>query len=109
MARKKRIPKFFDLTIRVVSAGLLLAILVHRSGDVRSSVIQRDSIVYWATGQLIVHGENPYDVNAVAMLEKEQGYSGNPLVLRTPPWSLFLVLPLGLFTPYSASLLWLIF
>ena len=108
MARQKRIPKFFDLTIRIVSAGLLLAILVHRSGDVRSSVIQRDSIAYWATGRLIVHGENPYDVNAVAMLEKEQGYSGYPLVLRTPPWSLFMVLPLGLFTPYSASLLWLV-
>jgi len=108
MERPKQIPKFLDLTIRIVSAALLLAILVHRSGDVRSSVIQRDSIAYWATGRLIVYGENPYDVNAVAMLEKEQGYSGNPLVLRTPPWSLFMVLPLGLFTPYSASLLWLV-
>jgi hypothetical protein len=106
MARQKQIPKFFDLTIRIVSAALLLAILVHRSGDVRSSVIQRDSIAYWATGRLIVHGENPYDVDAVAMLEKEQGYSGKPLVLRTPPWSLVMILPLGLFTASWASMLW---
>jgi hypothetical protein len=44
----------------------------------------------------------------VLELEKRQGYKNSkPLVLRTPPWSLFMVLPLGLVNAFWAWLLWI--
>jgi hypothetical protein len=55
---------------------------------------------------LLAH-HNPYDTRAVLALETESGYvKDKPLVLRTPPWSLFTVLPLGLLGPLGAWVLW---
>jgi Glycosyltransferase family 87 len=51
--------------------------------------------------------QNPYDARAVLDLETQNGYRRDkPLVLRTPPWSLFIVLPLGLLGPLGAWVLW---
>ena len=51
--------------------------------------------------------QNPYDTRAVLALETKSGYSKDkPLVLRTPPWSLFMILPLGFLGPLGAWVLW---
>jgi hypothetical protein len=78
-------------------AAILMYFLVSRGQNLRANVSRRDSIAYWTAGRLLLHRQNPYDAGTVLRLEQEQGYTdAKPLVLRTPPWSLFVVLPLGL-------------
>ena len=93
--------------IRILLASLLAYFLVSSLPDLRRNVSKRDSIAYWAAGRLLLDGQDPYDSNAVLGLETQQGYTdAKPLVLRTPPWSLFLVLPLGLMSAFWAWLAW---
>src|SRR4051794_20857008 len=94
----------------IVAAGLtgvLAYVLVLHSPQIRRSVAVRDSIAYWAAGRLLIHGQNPYQHQTVLRMEREQGYDDQrPLVLRTPPWSLFVVAPLGFLNPFWAWGTW---
>jgi hypothetical protein len=81
--------------------------LVQRSGAMQNSISRRDSIQYWAGARLLLNHDNPYDWNKVLQLEKSQGYSEDrPLVIRTPPWSLFVFMPLGWLNVFWAWILW---
>ena len=96
------------MLVRIALAAILAYAFVSHWQYLHQNVGQRDSIQYWAAGRLFLHGQNPYDFDAVLELEKQQGYKENrPLVLRTPPWSLFMVLPLGLFDAFWAWALWI--
>jgi len=100
--------KAFRVLIRIALAGLVAYFFLSRSAELRTNVSERDSVAYWSAGQLLLHHQNPYDAGHVLELERQQGYKQNkPLVLRTPPWSLFLVLPLGLANALWAWLLWI--
>lgn len=93
----------------VILTGVVAYFLVRHSGQVRQNVAVRDSIAYWAAARLLAAHQNPYQHSAVLTLERAQGYAeARPLVLRTPPWSLFLVLPLGWFSPFFAWMAWFI-
>jgi hypothetical protein len=95
------------MLIRLVVFGLVAYTLIAHSGDLRANLSQRDSIAYWTAGKLLLHGNNPYDASKVLALEREQGYKAEkPLVLRTPPWSLLMVLPLGLMSAFWAWVSW---
>ena len=95
--------------LAVILTALVVCFLVLHSAQVRQSVAVRDSIAYWAAARLLTTHQNPYDHAAVLTLERSQGYSEDrPLVLRTPPWSLFLVLPLGWLSPFFAWVVWLV-
>jgi hypothetical protein len=97
-----------DILVRVVVAGLVIYALASRSEEIRSQLARRDSIAYWTAGQLLRHHSNPYEASSVLELERQQGYQEDkPLVLRTPPWSLFMVLPMGWTNAFSAWLLWI--
>jgi len=86
---------------------LALYVLVRRSGAMQNSISRRDSIQYWAGARLLLNHENPYDSSRVLKLEKLQGYNEDrPLVIRTPPWSLFMFLPLGFLNAFWAWILW---
>lgn len=90
-------------------AAILMYFLVSRGQNLRANVSRRDSIAYWTAGRLLVHRQNPYDAGTVLRLEQEQGYTdAKPLVLRTPPWSLFVVLPLGLVGAFWAWVAWIV-
>jgi len=96
--------------LRVILGICLAAILVYvvRSSHLQANLGKRDSIEYWAVGQLLIHHQNPYDPARIFDLERSQGYSEKqPLVLLTPPWSLFMVLPMGLTNAFSAWLIWI--
>lgn len=70
---------------------------------------QRDFISYWAAGQQLVHGRNPYDPAAVAVLERSAGYHLNySLIMRNPPEALFLALPLGFTSPNAGLVIWML-
>ncbi len=74
------------------------------------SVAQRDFISYWAAGHQLLNGSNPYDIEAVQNLERATGGEDNQplLVMRNPPVAFFLVLPLGMVSPKTGLILWLL-
>jgi Glycosyltransferase family 87 len=73
----------------------------------RQTVARRDFIVYWATGQLLVHHGNPYDSAAVNQIERDAGFSGGAsYYMRNAPWALPLALPLGYFGAQASALPW---
>jgi hypothetical protein len=99
-------------TLRVLSGLILVAafvwFLVPHQQQIRASVTDRDSIAYWAAARLLLHHQDPYSAPSVLALQRSQGYKADkPLVLRTPPWSLWMVLPLGLLNPYWGWVVWL--
>jgi Glycosyltransferase family 87 len=99
-------------TLKVAVAACLTVALVYllftHAGLIRRNVAVRDSIAYWAAARLLIHHQDPYNHTAVLQLERQQGYQQDrPLVLRTPPWSLFMVLPMAFLTPLLAWALWL--
>ncbi len=100
--------KILKIFLAVILTGVLGYLLFLHRADVRKSVTERDSVAYWAAAQLLVGHQNPYDYAEVLRREEAQGYSeARPLVLRTPPWSLFMVVPLGWSTPFGAWAIWI--
>jgi Glycosyltransferase family 87 len=99
-----------ELSIALVS-GLALAFtmlflcVVPLSGSIASS---RDFVVFWATGQQLVHHASPYDRETMARIEQTAGLNvGNtPLYMRNPPWGLPVAAPLGLVGLRIGALLW---
>lgn len=87
----------------IAANALFLAVipfLRHLSGG-------RDFVVYWATGQQLIHHGNPYDAAAMGALEHAAGYIGKgSYYMRNPPWSLPLALPLGYVNASLAALPW---
>jgi hypothetical protein len=100
--------RVLTITLGVAATGILAIVFATHFHIIKNAVVQRDSIAYWAAGKLLIKGQNPYDSATVLQLEQQHGYlEDRPLVLRTPPWSLFIVLPLGLNGPFSAWVVWM--
>ena len=92
----------------IILTALLGYALVKHLPEIRKNVAERDSVAYWSAGRLLLAHENPYDAHTVLALERQLGYGHDkPLILRTPPWSLFMVLPLGFLGPLGAWVLWI--
>lgn len=69
----------------------------------------RDFIGYWAAGQQIVHGANPYDVDQVLGLEKAVGLGSLQIkITPSPPIGLALVLPLGFLGAKNGLVFWML-
>jgi hypothetical protein len=99
--------KILKISLAALLTGVVGSALVRHSAEIRTNVVERDSIAYWTAGRLLTEGQNPYDAERVLDLERNQGYRADkPLVLRTPPWSLFLVMPLGSLSPLGAWVAW---
>jgi hypothetical protein len=97
-----------NVVLGLVLFTLLAWFLASHQSQIRASVAGRDSIAYWAAAKLLLHHQDPYSAPSVLALERSQGYGPDkPLVLRTPPWSLWVVLPLGLLNSYWAWVVWL--
>ena len=100
--------KTLKIVLNLALVALLIWFLASHEDKIRASVAVRDSIQYWATGKLLLHRQNPYSVSSVQALESSQGYPANrPLMLRTPPWSVWMVLPVGLLSSFWAWVVWL--
>ena len=69
---------------------------------------RRDFISYWAAGRLAITGNHPYDRASIFALELRNGFDrSKPLLPRTPPWSLWFMLPLGFLPLGWAWTVWL--
>jgi len=101
---------FAELSIAIVG-GLALALIaiflcvVPLTGKVASG---RDFVVYWATGQQLIHHANPYDADAVMRIERTAGLPAQygALYMRNPPLYLLLAYPLGFIGLRIGALLW---
>src|ERR1700740_1262683 len=97
-----------NILVGIVAAAVVSLFLLSSSSTLRKNLAKRDSIAYWAAGRLLIHHDDPYSPIDVLNLERSQAYSETkPLVLHTPPWSLFIVLPLGLTNAFAAWVLWI--
>lgn len=95
------------IAINVLLVATLVWFLVKHENTIRAGASKRDSIAYWAAGELLVHHQNPYSVPAVLALQRSQGYLGQkPLMMRPLPWSVWMFLPLGLLNVYWAWVVW---
>ena len=94
----------------IVAAGFCFVACLYAIGLSNENAAERDFISYWATGQQLAHGANPYDFAAVWRLERGAGRKdGEPIiVVRNPPVALFAELPLGLVSPKTGLILWLL-
>src|ERR1700730_17805606 len=92
---------------RLAAAAIVLTGLLVIS--VGSRPASKDYISYWSAGSLLLDRADPYSASQVLALEKTQGYSEiKPIIMRNPPWALFLVVPLGFWNPVVGLLLWTI-
>jgi hypothetical protein len=68
-----------------------------------------DFVEYWAAAKLTLDGQNPYDPALLLPLQRAAGRDTDEAVMMwNPPWSLAVVLPLGLMPARVAQLLWLL-
>jgi len=96
----------------IAGLGVLAALawfLAAHQNQIRHSVVDRDSIAYWAAAKILLQHQNPYNAQSVLALEQHQGYGlTKPLVLRTPPWSLWIFAPLGMLNVGWAWVVWMV-
>lgn len=91
------------IAITMALSVALIAVLVRYAGLIERNLPQRDLIQYWSAATLLIDHSDPYNNTAVLDLERQHHYdNARPLVVRTPPWSLFMVLPLAFLSPFWA-------
>ena len=91
----------------ILVAGVLLVTLLYVLGLSNKSATERDYIEYWAAGQLLDRGANPYDVGGIFRLEKAMGLEKNsPKVSFSPPLILLLAWPLGHLDAKTGLIFW---
>ncbi|HET9087500.1 MAG TPA: glycosyltransferase 87 family protein [Acidobacteriaceae bacterium] len=79
-------------------------------GVSRKSIANRDFVEYWAAGQQLVHGKNPYNANRIFAIERSAGKKApRPIIMFNPPSALFLTVPLGTIGLKAGYLLWSFF
>jgi hypothetical protein len=101
--------------LRVAAAALIVLAGVGLVGALYSvaltdkSAAERDFISYWSAGQLLRHGQNPYDFVAVHSLELKAGRDPKELLLmmRNPPTAFFLAYPMGFAGPKTSLIAWM--
>jgi hypothetical protein len=111
MKRNKVLYNTLSLVIILVSLVIL--------GKANTRILSNPSYIpvddfghYWAAGKLTVEGSNPYSADNVQRLRDHAvGFRTEYTVIPiawTPPWSLILLVPFGLFGYPIGRLLWLI-
>lgn len=98
------------LAVLIAMAGASVVLAVYIANIDSSNAAERDFISYWAAGQQLVHGQNPYDIEAVRALETGAGRnpSEHVLMMRNPPVAFFMALPFGYMRPKTGLITWLI-
>ncbi|HEV2462671.1 MAG TPA: glycosyltransferase family 87 protein [Acidobacteriaceae bacterium] len=68
-----------------------------------------DTPWFWAAGKLLAHGKNPYNREAVRQIELGMGVplrGRDVLMVLNPPYTFFLLIPLGLLGAREAVVAW---
>ena len=93
----------------IIAAGAALVAGIYAVGITDKNATERDYIQYWSAGQLLAHGQNPYDVLAILRIEQSAGMDDNtPKISLSPPVALELALPFGYMGPKAGLIVWLL-
>jgi hypothetical protein len=91
----------------IVVAGFLIVTLLYALSTTNEKATKSDFIGYWAAGQQIVRGANPYDEKTVLQLEENLGLGTEQMkITPSPPAGLSLVVPLGFLSARAGLVLW---
>jgi hypothetical protein len=105
-AGRKRIVRGLQLT---AAGGMVLLAVALLSTVFYGKAADLDFIGYWISGRLMKEHANPYSRTAILQLEEKMGSNLHvPIVMRNPPWSLFMVAPLGFMSMQVAAFVWLL-
>jgi hypothetical protein len=89
--------------------GLAVAFLTRFQALGPDGLYLQDFVEYWAAGHLNASGQNPYNPELMAKVEREvRPYLVQEVMMWNPPWTLTLAMPLGLLACHWAHLIWLI-
>lgn len=93
----------------IIAAGAIILAAVFALSLQEKDAATRDFIGYWATGQQIVHGADPYKVDEVLQLEKSVGLGDLQIkITPSPPIGMSLVIPLGFMSPKGGLIFWML-
>ncbi|HEX3661139.1 MAG TPA: glycosyltransferase family 87 protein [Acidobacteriaceae bacterium] len=107
LQRKKFDPSELILGVACALGLVSTAIILMLMPVNRHFASSRDFVVYWASGQQLVHHGNPFDPQQMAETERAGGFDRpGAFYMRNPPWSLPLTLPLGLASAQVEALPW---
>jgi hypothetical protein len=96
--------------LRTIAAGLITLVGIAVIAWIGSRATSNDYIEYWSSAKLFLAGANPYSAPSILALEKAHGFLlDSPLIMLNPPWSLFLVAPLGFLPELAGLCLWIVF
>lgn len=96
---------FAAICIVIATVGFVVGVLVVQLTDTYAA--SRDFIEYWAAGEQLIHGANPYDAGATLRIERAVGFPrADPQITLSPPAALCVLLPLGLVSPKTGLVLW---
>lgn len=102
-------PSLGNKIMQVVLAGLVLAVSVGLLASLTTNdhIANCDFIEYWAAGQQLLHGHDPYDPVRITAMERSAGrHVLAPTIMFNPPSALLLTLPLGAVGPRTGYLVW---
>ncbi len=101
----KRALRVLAVLAMIAVAFTILTISLTSTG----TTAHKDFIACWAAGRLLIHHANPFDADAVFALEKSAGYCDTQaLIMRNPPYSLWLSVLAGLLSPVKAAAFWIL-
>jgi len=99
----------YPYVIRILLIGLVI-VLAFQVTRIRATTKNdqpgtTDLVNYWAAGQLLRAGENPYDQNALDQVQLGPG-SLHPTRIWNPPWLLLWIFPFLLLAFPTATTVW---
>lgn len=104
--RRPRLVLQLTLLLACVAIGIWIA---ERFLSDLSILPPDDFVEYWAAGRLNAHGQNPYAPALLLPLERDAGRDTDEAVMMwNPPWTLSLVMPIGVLPARLAQLIWLL-
>lgn len=95
----------------VRSLGVAVLAIFMAVAFTDETIVRSDFIAYWTAGHLLKNGQNPYDALAVHALQAQVGHdpAAPLLVMRNPPLSILVALPLGWIGPKAGFIIWTLF
>lgn len=107
--RPKRHSPIFLAVFAVFIFVTTLCAIATVLGVTITNLTTHDTLCFWTSGRLLIHGQNPYDREAVSRIESELGFKVNyqdVFMTREPPTALFLMAPLGLIRARAGVIAW---
>ncbi len=90
--------------ILIMCAGVWIWLPAH----IKVDQYGRDFVGYWASGRLLLNGDDPYSAEKILALQQSAGWTEKePLIIYNPPWVLTFLLPFGALDFATAKMIWL--